>query len=312
MPRATPDLASRARGALLGLAAGNALGVPTEFLGTAAAIEQRYPGGVTTILPGAAEPWDDDLALSVHLAEELLEPEVSLERLGRRWIEWMDNGGRGIGNWTRVALSHLKTHGSPPSSSGGQAGNGSVSRCVPVALATLHSPRNLVSGSYHTAALTHPDERCTWGAVAVNVAAHCLLRGIGDFLPEVLDALRQNEAPAELLEAIRRVPLERREQLPVTGGNAGYVVHCVEIALWMAYHEPNLERGVTWLANAGGDTDTNAAVAGALMGIRDGDAVIPERWISALSGADRLRTLAHRLVGLVPESKATDGHGSIR
>jgi len=263
-------------------------------------------GGVSDIQPGAADPWDDDLALTVRLAEELLESEVSLERLARRWIEWMDSDGRGIGNWTRTALRHLAAHGSPPASTGGQAGNGSVSRCIPVALATLNSPRNLISGSYHTAALTHPDERCTWGAVAVNVAAHCLLRGIGDFLPEVLDALGQNGAPVELIEAVRRVPLAKRDQLPVAGPNSGYVVHCVEIALWFAYREPDLERGLVWLANAGGDTDTNAAVAGALMGIRDGDGAIPARWIAALSGASRLRSLALRLVGLAPEQQTAE------
>jgi ADP-ribosylglycohydrolase len=75
------------------------------------------------------------------------------------------------------------------------------------------------------------------------------------------------------------------------------VVHGVEIALWFAYHEPNLERGLLWLANAGGDTDTNAAVAGGLMGARDGEPAVPERWVSALPHPDRLRTLATRLVG---------------
>jgi ADP-ribosyl-[dinitrogen reductase] hydrolase len=309
MPNPAPTLASRARGALLGHAAGNALGVPTEFLGTPQAILERFPGGVTEIQPGAADPWDDDLALTVRLAEELLEPEVSLERLAGRWIAWMEQDGRGIGLWTRTALRHLSTHGSPPASTGGQAGNGSVSRCLPVALATLGSPRNLVSGSYHTAALTHPDDRCTWGAVAVNVAAHCLLRGINDFLPEVLDALRQNEAPAELIEAVGRVPVEKRHDLPVVGAHAGYVVHTVEIALWFAYHEHDLERGLIWLANAGGDTDTNAAVAGALMGARDGDGAIPARWIDRLCEVDRLRTLAHRLVGLAPEQQAAEERG---
>jgi ADP-ribosyl-[dinitrogen reductase] hydrolase len=297
MPRPLPDLPGRARGALFGLAAGNALGVPSEFLHTPEAIAARFPGGLRDIQPGAASPWDDDLALAVELAEELLESEVSLERLAHRWIEWMNRDGRGIGVWTARALRHIATHGSPPASSGGQAGNGSVSRCIPVALATLGSPGNLVSGSYHTAALTHPDERCTWGAVAVNVAAHCLLRGIRDFLPEVLDVLRTNQAPQELIAAVRRVPVERREDLPVAGPQSGYVVHCVEIALWFAHHEPDLERGVTWLANAGGDTDTNAAVAGALMGARDGDAAIPARWVEALDGQARLRGIAHRLVG---------------
>jgi ADP-ribosyl-[dinitrogen reductase] hydrolase len=305
MPRPIPDLASRARGALLGLAAGNALGVPTELL-DAETIARKYPEGLRDILPDAAAPWDDDVALTVVLGEELLESEVSLERLATRWIEWAQRDGRGIGLWTRKALDHIATHGSPPATTGGQAGNGTVSRCIPVALATLNSPRNLVSGSYHTAALTHPDERCTWAAVAVNVAAHCLLRGIVDFLPEVLDVLRQNEAPAELLEAVRRVPLERQEQLPVNGPEAGYVVHCTEIALWFAYREPQLERGLIWLANAGGDTDTNAAVAGALMGIRDGEGAIPTRWLDQLHEVDRLRNLAHRLVGIPLEVAAAD------
>ncbi|HET9293223.1 MAG TPA: ADP-ribosylglycohydrolase family protein [Gemmatimonadales bacterium] len=299
MTRPSPTLGERARGALLGLAAGNALGVPTEFLGSSDAIRAAFPDGVRDIPPvrQADSPFDDDTAMTLLLAEELLEPQLSLERLAGRWIGWMDSDGRGIGVQTRSALNHIRTHGSPPAGSGGIAGNGAVMRCLPVALATLGSPANLVSGSYHTAAITHPDDRCTWGAVAVNVAAAELLKGRRDFLADVLEVLRINEAPPVLLDAVRRVPLERREELPLTGPEPGYVVHCVEIGLWFAWHEPNLERGLIWLANAGGDTDTNAAVAGALMGARDGEAAIPARWIAALPQVERLRELATRLVG---------------
>ncbi len=242
-------------------------------------------------------PHDDDLALTLILAEELLQPEMDLRRLALRWVEWSERDGRGIGLWTRTALRHIRVHDSPPASTGGQAGNGTVSRCLPVALRTLGQPVNLVSGTYHTAVLTHPDERCAWGAVAVNVAAACLLQGRRDFIPDVLKVLRTNAAPAELIAAIGRVPLERKEDLPVTGPKAGYVVHSVEIALWFAHHEPNFERGLIWLVNAGGDTDTNAAVAGGLMGARDGEAAIPARWIDALPDPDRIRALASGLVG---------------
>jgi ADP-ribosyl-[dinitrogen reductase] hydrolase len=294
-----PDLASRARGALLGHAVGNALGVPTEFLETAERIVAEFPGGVRDIhrRDTPESPHDDDLALSIILAEELLEADVDLRRLARRWIEWAERDGRGIGLWTRAALRHIQVHDSPPASTGGQAGNGTVSRCLPVALRALTQPANLVSGTYHTAALTHPDDRCTWGAVAVNVAAARLLQGRRDFIPDVLEVLRANDAPEELLAAVRRVPLERREELSVVGAAAGYVVRCVEIALWFAHHEPNLERGLIWLVNAGGDTDTNAAVAGGLMGARDGEAAIPARWVAALPDPARLRDLATRLVG---------------
>ncbi len=296
----TPDLTSRARGALLGHATGNALGVPTEFLGTAEVIAERFPGGVRDILRSGTQdsPHDDDLALTLLLAEELLQPAVDLRRLALAWAEWAERDGRGIGTWTRRALEHIRTHDSPPQTTGGQAGNGTISRCLPVALRTFGQPANLVSGTYHTAVLTHPDERCAWGAVAVNVAAACFLRGRRDFVGEVIESLTSNDAPEELVAAVRRVPLERQEELPVTGASAGYVVHGVEIALWFAYHESNLERGLVWLANAGGDTDTNAAVAGGLMGARDGEGAVPARWIGALPDAPRIRQLASRLVGV--------------
>ncbi len=293
------SLADRARGCLLGLAAGNVLGLPAEFLGTADAIARRFPGGVTEVRreDTPASPHDDDVALALIQGEELLQPEIDVERLARRWVEWRQRDGRGIGTWTRTALDHIATQHSPPAHTGGAAGNGSIPRTIPVALATVHSPANLVSGSYHLAHLLHPDPRCAWGAVAVNVAVAWFLHGERDFLPEVLQALTANGAPEELIAAVRRVPLEKREALPVAGPEAGYVVHCVEIALWFAYHEPQLERGLVWLASAGGDTDTNAAVAGALMGARDGEAAIPGRWLEQVAEVPRLRSLASRLVG---------------
>ncbi|MFN8647657.1 MAG: ADP-ribosylglycohydrolase family protein [Gemmatimonadales bacterium] len=296
----SPDLSARARGALLGHAAGNVLGLPAEFLNTPEGIRARFPEGLREVQrqDTADSPYDDDLALTLLLAEELLQPDVDLRRLALAWVEWGERDGRGIGQWTRRALQHIRVHDAPPSSTGGQAGNGTISRCLPVALRTFRQPANLVSATYHTAALTHPDDRCTWGAVAVNVAAACFLQGRRDFIGDVIEALRENDAPEELLAVARRVPVVRREELSVTGPSAGYVVHGVEIALWFAHHEPNLERGLLWLANAGGDTDTNAAVAGGLMGARDGVAAVPARWIEAVPGAERIGNLALGLVGL--------------
>ncbi|HEU4700191.1 MAG TPA: ADP-ribosylglycohydrolase family protein [Gemmatimonadales bacterium] len=297
MPRPAPTFADRARGALLGHAAGNTLGLPAQELGTAGAIAAAFPGGLRDVhrRDTPTSPWDDDVALAVILGEELLEPEVDLGRLAHRWARWADTDGRGLGEWTRTALRHIALHDSPPQETGGRATNGAVSRCLPVALATFDSPRNLVSGTFHTAWLTHPEPRAAWGAVAVNVAAACFLRDRPDFIPEVIEALRNNDAPAELLAAVRRVPLERREDLAVEGPGAADAVRCVEIALWFARHEPDLERGLVWLANAGGDTDTNAAVAGGLMGARDGVGAIPARWIAALPDPDHLRRLADHL-----------------
>jgi len=299
MPPALLTTVQRARGALLGHAAGNALGVPTEFLGSPEAIRAKFPDGLRDILrrDTPTSPFDDDVAMALELAEELLAGDVDLQRLAGRWVAWLDRDGRGAGNWTRTALNHIRTHGTPPSGTDGRAPNGSVMRALPVALATRGQPRNLVAGTWHTAALTHPDERCTWSAVAVNVAAAQFLAGRRDFLADVIEVLRVNDAPVQLLEAARRVPLERREELPITGERAWDAATCMEVALWTAWHEPNLEQGLIWLANAGGDTDTNAAVAGGLLGARDGEGAVPERWVAQLPEVERLRTLAARLVG---------------
>lgn len=286
----TPDLHSRAEGAFLGLAAGNALRMPT---GAADAPEQAAPAGTDRRNDSPRAPYDASVALACILAEELLQREINLQRLAYRWAEWAERDGRGIGAWTRTALRHIQAHDSPPTSTGGRAGNGTISRCLPVALRTFAQPANLVSGTYHTAVLTHPDERCAWGAVAVNVAAACFLQGRRDFIGDVLEVLRTNAAPEELLQAVRRVPLEKRDELPV--GDAGYVVYGIEVALWFAYHEPNLDRGLGWLADAGCRSCAGAAVA--LMGARDGSPAVPDRWIAGLRDRDHLRRLARALIG---------------
>src|SRR6266516_1205698 len=154
----------------------------------------------------------------------------------------------------------------------------------------------LVRVSAQQAAITHADERCTWGSVAVNLAARELLHGNRYFVDEVLHRL-QGAAPRPLLEAIRRVPWEEESALPIAvQGEYGYVVHCVEIAIWCAVHRPSLEEALIFLAEAGGDTDTNAAVAGALLGARDGEAAIPPRWLDQLGAAKGVATLAERLM----------------
>ena len=300
MVKPVPTLTERARGMLLGHAAGNALGVPTQGLGTAAAIAGRWPDGVREVSRSDTpeSPWDDDVALSVILGEELLTSPVDLRRIAERWARWARLDGRGIGRQTRTALAHFDAHGVPPAATGDSAhgaGNGALSRTLPLALATLNSRRNLISAAWHIAALTHPDPRAAWSAVAVSVAAARLLEGHRDFVPDVLEVLRANDSPAEVVEAVRRVPLERRESLPLDPASAGLAVATLEIALWFAYHEPLLERGVVWLAGAGGDTDTNAAMAGGLMGARDGEDAVPARWIAALADSRRLRQLADSL-----------------
>jgi ADP-ribosyl-[dinitrogen reductase] hydrolase len=301
-----PELVTRARGALLGLVAGNQLGVPTEHLGTPEAIRKAFPNGVADLAtPPKNSPYDDDAAMALLLGESLLECQAfDATDVGRRWVKWMNVDGRGIGITTRRALT-LIDRGKEPFEAGRLvyeenprrcAGNGSVMRCIPVALRYHDDVDRLIRVSTQQAAITHADERCTWGAAAVNLAARELLHGNIYFVEEVLHRIG-DRAPRVLRDAIHRVPRETESDLPITvAGETGYVVHCVEIAFWFVTHARSLEDALIYLAQAGGDTDTNAAVAGALLGARYGEAALPPRWVAQLVGAQGIGKLAEQLV----------------
>jgi len=178
---------------------------------------------------------------------------------------------------------------------GAAASNGAVMRCIPVALRYHDDVDRLIRVSIEQAAITHADERCPWSAAAVNIAARELLHGNPRFVDETLRRL-ESVAPRALIEAIHRVPEEHERDLPIdVPGEHGYVLHCIEIAFWCAVHRPSLEEALIFLAEAGGDTDTNAAVAGALLGARDGEAAIPPRWLDQLEQGRRIAALAERL-----------------
>jgi ADP-ribosylglycohydrolase len=271
MGRPPLTVPERARGLLLGLAAGSALGAN-----------------------GRGGP---DLPLALLLAEELLEPDVDLRRLADRWIGWWRTEGRDLDLRTAEALDHLAHYDAPPPPGNGPGEAAPVARCLPVALAAWAQPRNLVSGTYHTASLTHPNPRSAWGAVAVNVAAARFLQGKRDFIPDVIEVLRVNDAPADLVSAVRRVPFVTRDDVHADRVAHGPAVACVELAFWTIYHEPVAERGVPAILAAGGDqAATTAGVTAALLGAMEGEDGLPGPWLARVEGRSRIGALARRLV----------------
>lgn len=259
----------RAAGTLVGLAAGRALAL--------------------------GERPDGSLALTRILAEDLAAGRRDLRALAQRWVERHRVEPADIDPETGAALSHLGRHDAPPSHAAG-SGSDALVRVVPVALAAFDAPRTMVSATYHIAALTHPDPVVTWAAVAVNVALARFLQGKRDFVPDVVEALRNNEVPAALLAAVRRVPLPPRSGSPAALGGA---LDDAEAALRLAYHEPLLERGLEATARPGSHAAGRAGLAGALLGARDGVGAIPRIWTSRVE-ASILEAHAARLVRVEP------------
>src|SRR5256884_466467 len=139
--------------------------------------------------------------------------------VAERWVKWMKRDGRGIGLTTQRAL-RLIERGTEPFEAGRlahnprAASNGAVMRCIPVALRYHDNVDRLVRVSTQQAAITHADERCTWGAAAGNLAARELLHENQHFVEEGL--YRLQGAPRMLVEAIRRVPWEQETDLPIS------------------------------------------------------------------------------------------------
>ena len=261
MARPIP-IADRARGALLGLARGH--------------------GG-----EGSGGELVGEAALALLLAEELLELEPDLRRIAERWIAWVRRDGRGLGPGTTDALEHLARYDAPRPAPPEVPEAGPLVRSIPIGIAAATQPRNLVSGTWHTIMLTHPDLSTAWSGVAVNIALSQLLQARRDFLPDVIEALLANDAAPAVLSAARRIPFVQRDELD-GGGHAA--IACAEMALWTAHHESMIERAFSRFSAAAPDV---AAVTAALLGAREGEGALPP---GNAPESDRVRMLAKKLV----------------
>jgi ADP-ribosyl-[dinitrogen reductase] hydrolase len=292
----------RHRGTLLGLAVGNALGLEVEGQ-SPEEIHARFPQGIRGIPSHErTRPWDDDLAQAVVLAEALLDHEtLDVDDLGRRFLGWARENGRGMGLLTGTVLSLLDA-GTPASraaqlaweaSGRTSAGNGAVMRCAPVALRWWRDRDRLITETLTSAGVTHADPRCGWSAVAVNLAVRQFLLERDMSINALIEDL--NGAPADVIQAVRASEGSNLEDLELYSWDMGYTVKAMRVGLWAALTEQGFEEALIAVVSAGGDTDTNAAVAGAVLGCRYGERSLSRRWVDRIRDADRLADLADRL-----------------
>jgi len=209
------------------------------------------------------------LALARILGEVLLVPDPDLAALARRWAAAAPADAP-LDAGSRAGFAHLRERGVPREIASPGERPTLPLHLLPVALLAFDNPRTLTSLTWHLAVLTHPDPESTWGAVAVNVAAARLLQGHRDFVPDVIEALRNNEAPTLLLETVRRLPLLRRENIDALVASASPAVGATCAALWAAHTEPRTSTALGWLEQFPAPLMSATAVGASLLGARDG------------------------------------------
>ncbi|WP_241985756.1 MULTISPECIES: ADP-ribosylglycohydrolase family protein [Cryobacterium] len=303
----------RAAGVLLGMACGDALGAGYEFgppLATDAVVTMKGGGG----FDWAPGEWTDDTSMAVPIVNAIaagqdLRDEAVLDEIVAAWVGWARTAPD-VGNQLRAVLSHTEPTASAVrlvaqahhDRHGRSAGNGSLMRTAPVALAYLDDPVALADVARTISTLTHFEtdagDACVLWCLAIR---HAVLEGaldvrVGlDALPADRRALweerfvaaeagvpsdfSQNGWVVEALQAAWSAIVQPRSA-PGGGGRAGGDLGSAVSATGAGHLQDALEIAV----RGGRDTDTVAAIAGGLLGARYGASAVPAAWRRILHG----------------------------
>jgi ADP-ribosyl-[dinitrogen reductase] hydrolase len=290
-------LFDRARGVMLGLAVGDALGAALEW-SHPEQIEQRYGGPLRDLVASPVwelGEWTDDTAMAVALAESLADRGGYDENdLVARYLVWSRSKPKDIGVTVSKALARARTPDDARAaaarwheeSGGKSAGNGALMRTAPIAIRYRRNAEELIRVSRAEAELTHHDplagEVCAF--FNMTLAAH-------------LNGRTPRRSTTEPGRAAFEAPeLSRDQLLELVQRQIGFVLTALRVAFWSCAHTDSFEGAVVAAANLGGDADTNAAVTGALAGAQYGAGAIPERWLEPLHRRDHIGGLAMRLL----------------
>jgi ADP-ribosyl-[dinitrogen reductase] hydrolase len=299
------DLPDRVLGCVLGLALGDALGAPFEF---------RRAKDVPRPLPAFELPWlgyppgttTDDTAMARNLTQSLaardgFDPDDVIER----HLAWFRSDPPDVGTLTRRVLTRIDTGAEAEDAARAvwtergpevSAGNGSVMYCAPLGAAYARRPGRLVGLAPALSSLTHVDERCRTAVLAVCLAAAGAVRGEPGELAvrSAVAAVLEREGGEELEFLVDAAGGTR----PIDGPDQGFCLFTAAVGLQAQARGGPFEAELSQVVALGGDTDTNAAVAGALLGATAGAGALPRRWLDRLADAERIRDEASMIIPL--------------
>ncbi len=289
----------RARGSLLGLAAGDAIGTTVEFSsrGTFTPLNDMVGGGPFSLRPGQ---WTDDTSMALCLAESLVECGFDLTDQIHRYARWHDEGYMSstgkcfdIGMATSSALDRYQHTGNAlaGSTKADTAGNGSIMRLAPVPIYYQDTPELAIQMCEKQSRTTHQAPECL---AACRLLGEALIRALkGKSKEAVLDDFPQVPSMSRSLKQIAAGHYKGKSESEIRG--SGYVVESLEAAFWCLWQTDSFRECVLLAANLGDDADTTAAIAGQLAGAFYGESGIPAAWLQKLTMAKEIGRLAEEL-----------------
>ncbi len=292
---AEPGILERAQGCLLGQVAGDSLGSLVEFQDPSA-IRRCYPHGLRTLADGGT--WDtlagqptDDSELALALSRSILAAgRYSAGAAALAYGTWCRSNPFDVGRTTSQTLGRIPSEATEEEAraacsaaarrvaeGGGQA-NGSLMRISPLGVFGHALPaQELADLARQDSSLTHAHPVCQDACAAYSIAVgHAVRTGAGaeEVWRVACDWARRHGHPDVL------TTLEAASQAPPADytSKQGWVRLALQNAFYRLLHCASLEEGVVQTVACGGDTDTNGAIAGALLGAVHGRSGVPADW----------------------------------
>lgn len=296
-------------GTLFGQAIGDALGLGSEFM-SKEKVMHYYPDGLTSysqIIQDAHRcrwqkgMWTDDTDMMLCIADALIASggEVNLNQIAKNFKAWFEGNPLGIGRHTYNVLCFADYVKDPIQAAEivwtlyrkRSAANGGVMRTSVVGLL----PENVSEHAENICKLTHPDPRCIGSCVIVSEIIHSLVyEGKELTLDRILQIADKYDDRIRPFIEIANNSTDI-ESLELTGLEQGYTLKTLSAALWSLWHCDTFKDGLLQVVNAGGDADTNAAVACAILGAKFGYESIPEDYIKGLAEESRMNFISSQL-----------------
>ena len=302
----------RARGCLLGLAIGDALGAAIEFQppGTFKPVTGYRVGGPHGLKPGE---WTDDTSMALALADSIATSGWDLNDQAARYVRWMRKGEYSvndrcfdIGCTTGRSLVIFEKSGDARTCGDDvdqASGNGSIMRLAPVPIRfhRLFSQDlvKLAELAAESSLVTHANERCLSACRYLSLVLGGLITGLAK--EEVLsadwpaiDELRRHQPLHPEIDEVAAGSFRTRQPPQIKG--SGYVVRSLEAALWAFAHTNSFPTAVLAAVNLGDDADSTGAVCGQLAGACYGRQAIPADLLAGLARRDMVDAALGRLL----------------
>ncbi len=302
------DITDRFKGCLYGQAIGDALGLGTEGM-TDEDMAWKYPDGLqhyNQIFQDRHRKrwkigdWTDDTDMMLCIADAVIEDKgVNILNVAKHFKAWAQGTPMGIGENTYKVLMISDYTGKPfevsqmvwKMSKYRSAANGGLMRTSVVGL----FPKEVKACAENICRLTHYDPRCVGSCVIVSELIHALVYGEEPPSRSQMDSIARQYDFA-ICEYITKAWHERDIKNLMVDDCMGYTLVTLSVALWAYWHASSFEEGLLAVVNAGGDADTNAAVACAILGAKYGYQSIPQEYTEGLLYREQLDKTIKKLL----------------